>query len=185
MVPIPTLWLSIVLAAVFVFLASWVLHMLLPFHRGDYGKLPGESALMEAMRKAAVEPGNYFFPHAEGPKEMGSPEWIEKCTRGPVGILNVMQSGPPNMAKLLGIWFVFCLLVSVFVAYLTGRTQDAGAEYLAVFRVAGATAFMVYGLGEPMSSIWKGQTWGNTLRSMFDGLVYALLTAGAFAGLWP
>ena len=185
MVPIPALWLPIVLSAVLAFLASWVLHMLLPFHRSDYVQLPDEGALMEAMRKAGVKPGNYFFPHASGPQEMGSPEWIEKCTRGPVGMVNIQASGPPNMGKSLAIWFVFLLVVSVFVAYLTGRTQEPGAAYLAVFRVAGATAFLAYGLGEAMSSIWKLQRWSTTFKSMIDGLIYALLTAGSFAWLWP
>jgi len=27
--------------------------------------------------------------------------------------------------------------------------------------------------------------WGSTLKSMADGLVYAMLTAGTFAWLWP
>lgn len=185
MVPIPSLWLPIVLSAVFVFLLSWVLHMLLTYHRSDYGRLPGEEDVMAAMRKAGVQPGNYHFPHAASPKDMGSPEWIEKCNQGPVGIVHVMPSGPPNMGKYLATWFVFCLVVSVFVAYLTGRTLGPGAPYLSVFRVAGTAAFLAYALGEAMNSIWKGQTWSNTLKSMFDGLLYALVTAGAFGWLWP
>jgi hypothetical protein len=35
------------------------------------------------------------------------------------------------------------------------------------------------------NSIWYRRGWGFTLRGMFDGLVYALLTAGAFGWLWP
>jgi len=29
------------------------------------------------------------------------------------------------------------------------------------------------------------RNWGTTLKSVFDGLVYALFTAGAFGWLWP
>ena len=42
MVPITALWLPILLSAVIVFFASFVLHMLLPIHRGDYRQLPDE-----------------------------------------------------------------------------------------------------------------------------------------------
>ena len=79
MVSIPSLWLPIVLSAVFVFLVSWVTHMLLTYHRSDYAKLPDEDAIMAAMREAGVQPGNYFTPWGDGPKDMANPEWQEKC----------------------------------------------------------------------------------------------------------
>ena len=40
MVTVTSLWLPILLAAVLVFLASWLIHMLLPYHRTDVAKLP-------------------------------------------------------------------------------------------------------------------------------------------------
>ena len=89
------------------------------------------------------------------------------------------------MAKPLVIWFVFCLVISVFVAYLTGRTVDPGVEYLMVFRVAGTAAFLGYAAAQATNSIWMGQPWGITVKHIFDGLVYALLTAGVFGWLWP
>jgi hypothetical protein len=54
-----------------------------------------------------------------------------------------------------------------------------------VFRFAGTVAFMAYGLGHMTNSIWMGRSWAATFRSMFDGLVYGLLTAGSFGWLWP
>lgn len=89
------------------------------------------------------------------------------------------------MGKYLGQWFLFCLLVSVFVAYLAGRTVAPGAETLHVFRVTSTMAFMAYGLGELVDSIWKGAPWGPTMKSVFDGFPYALATGAAFAALWP
>lgn len=35
------------------------------------------------------------------------------------------------------------------------------------------------------NSIWYSRKWSSTLKSMFDGLVYGLLTAGVFGWLWP
>ena len=60
-----------------------------------------------------------------------------------------------------------------------------GTQYLEVFRFAGTTAFAAYSLALAQHSIWYRRNWGATLRSMFDGLVYALLTAGVFGWLWP
>ena len=36
MMPLSALWLPIVLSAVIVFVASSIMHTLLPYHRGDY-----------------------------------------------------------------------------------------------------------------------------------------------------
>jgi hypothetical protein len=99
--------------------------------------------------------------------------------------MTVIPSGAPNMGKYLGLWFAYCIVVGIFVACITGHTRAPGTEYLEVFRVAGATAFLAYGLGQIQDSIWKGQTWGVTFKHMFDGLIYALLTAGTFGWLWP
>jgi Gpi18-like mannosyltransferase len=89
------------------------------------------------------------------------------------------------MGKQLVLWFLFCLIVGFFVAYVTGRTLDFGAHYLAVFRVAGTVAFLSYSAAHAPNSIWMGVSWSTTLKHMFDGLVYGLLTAGMFGWLWP
>jgi hypothetical protein len=57
-------------------------------------------------------------------------------------------------------------------------------QYLEVFRFAGTTAFSVYSLALA-HSIWYRRNRGTTLRSIFDALAYALLTAGVFGWLWP
>jgi len=64
-------------------------------------------------------------------------------------------------------------------------TVAPAARYLAVFRVAGTAAFLAYGLGNLSNGIWKGQTWSSTIKEVFDGLIYGLLTAGTFGWLWP
>lgn len=185
MVDLTALWLPIVLSAVIVFVASSLLHMVLQLHKGDYQKLPDEDKLMEAMRNAGVGPGNYHFPHCAGPAEMKKPEMMEKIQKGPVGLLNIIPNGPPNMGKYLGMWFLFCLFISVFAAYLAGRTLPMGSQYLAVFRVAGAVAFLGYSGSQISDSIWKAQRWSTTARHLFDGLLYGMFTGGTFGWLWP
>jgi len=184
MVSLAALWIPIVLSAVIVFIASSIMHMVLPYHRSDYRKLPDEEKVLAALRSAGLTQGLYNFPFTTH-KEMKSPEVQEKFKQGPVGFLTVFPSGPVNMGKFMGLWFVFCLLISFFTAYLTGRTVAQGVQYLAVFRVAGTAAFMAYGLGILSNGIWKGQPWSMVAKECFDGLIYGLLTAGTFGWLWP
>ena len=89
------------------------------------------------------------------------------------------------MSKSLTLWFLFIIVVNLFAAYVTGRALDPGADYLTVFRFVGTTAFMGYSLALLQQSIWFRRNWGSTAKSMFDGLVYALLTAGVFGWRWP
>jgi hypothetical protein len=185
MVQIWALWLPVVLSAVVVFVASSVLHMVLKYHQSDYKQLPDEGSVTEAMRKAGVAPGDYHFPYATSMKEAGTPEMMEKFKQGPVGTMIVRPSGSPAMGKALTQWFLYCLVISFFLAYIASRTLDPGAYYLAVFRVVGAVGFMTYAAGPASESIWKGQAWSTTFKHMFDGFVYALLTAGVFGWLWP
>ncbi len=185
MVPLPDLWLPIVVAAVLVFVVSSILHMVLTYHRRDYKQLPHEAETLAALRRESLAPGLYHFPYAASAKEAKAPAMEEKRRQGPVGMLSIMPSGSTSMGKYLATWFGYLLLVSVFVAYLTGRTLPPGTDYLAVFRVAGTAAFMAYGVGQLIDSIWKAIPWSNTLRNVIDGLLYSLVTAGVFGWLWP
>jgi len=184
MVSLAALWLPIVLSAIFVFLASSIMHMILPYHRGDYRPLPDEEKLLSALRVANLTPGLYVFPFCTH-KDMKSPAMVEKYKQGPVGTMTVAPNGPPAMPKFLGMWFLFCLVIGFFTAYLTGHTVPAGATYRAVFRVAGTAAFMAYGLANLSNGIWKMQPWSMTIKEVIDGLIYGLLTAGTFGWLWP
>jgi len=185
MVPIHALWLPILLSAVIVFVASSIIHMALPIHKSDYRKLPDEEKALDTLRATGVTPGReYRFPYCTQ-KEMKSPENTEKFKRGPVGLLVVMPNGVMSMGKFLAQWFLYCVVVSIFAAYLTGRTRPPGTEYLEVFRVAGCTAFIGYSLAQAQNSIWRGVTWGVTLKHMLDGLIFGLLTVGTFGWLWP
>jgi len=166
-----------------VFVASSIIHMALRYHSGDYKKLPSEDAVMEALRSFDLPPGLYVMPHAAGPKEMKSPEYVEKRKRGPIAFLNIMKDS--SMGASLAQWFAYCVVVGIFAAYVTGRALGPGAEYLEVFRFAGTTAFAGYTLALWQDAIWFRTGWLATSKSTFDGLVYGLLTAGAFGWLWP
>src|SRR5437016_12042246 len=81
MIPLIALWLPILLSAVIVFFASFIMHMVLSYHKSDYRKLPDEDRVTDAMRSAGVTRGPaYFFPYCSF-EEMKSAPMIENETR--------------------------------------------------------------------------------------------------------
>jgi hypothetical protein len=185
MVPVVSLAIPILLSAVFVFIASSIIHMVLPIHRNDFRKLSDEDNVMEALRRFKIAPGDYLMPAPGSPAAMKDPAFLAKRDKGPIVVMTVLPPGPPSMGMNLVQWFLYSVLVSVFAAYIAGRALGPGAHYLEVFRFAGASAFMGYSLGLIPQSIWFKKAWSSTIKSVIDGLVYALLTAGTFGWLWP
>ncbi|MEQ8764401.1 MAG: hypothetical protein RL885_10770 [Planctomycetota bacterium] len=178
------LWLPILLSAVFCFIASSIIHMVIPLHRSDFKKLPAEGQILDAMRPHALKPGEYMFPCPKDMKDMGSPEMLAKFEQGPVGHMTILPNGPFNIGRSLGFWLVYLLVISTFVAYLASQALTSGAGYLQVFQVTGTGAFLAYVFSNVPNSIWRGTPWSTTAKFMFDGLVYSLVTAGTFGWLW-
>ncbi len=185
MVPVHALWLPILVSAVIVFIVSSILHTVLTYHQRDLRQLPREDEILAALRPFAIPPGDYAVPRPPTMKAMKSPEYQEKYAKGPVAIMTVVPNGAPTMGSSLVLWFLYSIVVGVCAAYVAGRALPAGSPYRAVFRFAGCTAFLGYSLALLQNSIWYRRSWGTTFRSMFDGLLYGLLTAGTFGWLWP
>src|SRR5260370_16221892 len=101
----------------------------------------------------------------------------EKFKRGPVGMVPGFPSGPIGMPKFLIMWFAYCLLVGLFVAYVTGRTVSRDAGFSVVFHIAGMAAFLAYGLWALGHRIWQRQPRRMRLKETLDGLRYSALTA--------
>jgi hypothetical protein len=185
MIPLTALWLPILLSAVIVFFASFIMHMVLSYHKSDYRKLPDEDRVTDAMRSAGVTRGPaYFFPYFSF-KEMKSAPVIEKMKRGPVGLLTVLPSGPPTMGKNLVQWFLYCVVISLVAAYLSSRTLAPGTAFVQVFHIVGIAALLGYGAAHIQESIWNGRSWVVTLKHLFDSVIYAAIIAGTFSWLWP
>lgn len=185
MVSILDLWLPIVLSAVLVFFASSLLWMALPFHKNDFKFLGGEEAnVMNMIRGLNLSGGIYMFPRCDPKAVKDDPAAAERLKTGPWGMLTVMAS-PGSMGKCLGLWMLNTLLVAAFVAYIASNALPAGAEYLKVFQIVGATTFLAYGGNALCDSIWKGRPWSHLPGNIIDALIYALLTGGAFGWLWP
>lgn len=186
MVPALSLWLPILISAVAVFIVSAIIHMVLRYHRNDYEPLPNEDAAIDALAPMSIPPGDYIMPYAGDMSAMKDPAYLEKVKRGPVAFITVIPASKVmSMRNQLTGWFLYSVFVSLLAAYLTGRALGPGAEYLEVFRFAGTTAFVGYSVALLHDSIWFGRKWSSTLKSVFDGFVYACVTAGVFGWLWP
>ncbi len=185
MTALAALWLPILLAAVFAFVVSSIIHMTPLWHRNEYPALPDEDAARAAIGALRVPPGDYALPRARTMKEVATPEFKAKLTEGPRWVITVLPPGEYGMASSLLQWFLFLVLVSFFSAYVTSHALAPGAHYTEVFRYAGTTAFMGYAFGQIPQSIWFKRQWSTTLKHVLDGLIYALLTAGTFGWLWP
>src|ERR1039457_4595121 len=101
------LWLPILLSAVLVFVMSSIIHMVSPWHKGDYPKMPNEDKVMDALRPLAIPPGDYMVPRPADMKDMKSTEFAEKMNKGPVMVLTVMPNGPMAMGKTFVLWFIY------------------------------------------------------------------------------
>jgi hypothetical protein len=184
-VPMTSLWAPILLSAVFVFVLSSLIHMVLGYHANDYGKVPSEDETMAALRKLGIPPGDYFIPKANSSKDMKNPEFLKKVEAGPVGILTILPPGGFAMGKRLVMWFLYSIVVSAIAGHVAGCLLAPGTPYRTVFHVVGWVAFAGYALALWQYSIWHGIKWSTTIKMTFDGLLFALLTAGTFGWLWP
>ena len=184
---IASLWLPILAAAVGVFVASSITHMVLPYHRSDVRKLPAdkEDLVLDALRRVDAAPGDYSAPHAGGSSGMKDPAFIAKATKGPLAFFTIAPGSAPSMGPYLALWFVYCLVVSGVSAYIVWRLFGTGHSFSGVFRLASAITFLSYGMALPQHSIWYRRSWATTLKSLFDSVIYGAVTGAAFAYLWP
>ena len=185
MVPLSALWLAILAAAVLVFIASSLVHMVLPYHKSDYKGLPDEESVRSALGKQNLPPGMYHMPYCASMKDMAKPEMVKKYEEGPVAMITMFPRGKMALGPYLAKWFVFIVFISFTVAYLAGRVVGPATDYLHVFQITGTAAWLAYGASAVSAGIWAGRPWSVVLKEVIDGLIYAGVTGGAFGWLWP
>ena len=175
-----SLWLPVLVTAVVIFITGAVIWMVMPWHKTDWSRTADEDAVRDALR--STEPGMYTVPNCP-PEQFKDPAMQQKFIDGPQAFITVVPNGLPQMGGKLLMNFLYNLLVAVVCAYFVSRTLASDADYLAVFRVAGAVAFVAYGFAYIQESIWFGRNWSATTKNLLDALIYALLTGGVFGWL--
>lgn len=184
MTSIVSLLLPIAVSAVAVFVLTMVIHMT-PWHRGDYSRLPDEDGVMKTLRSFNIPPNDYMVPHPGSGEYMRSPEYDAKQNAGPVMIVTVAPSGPWNMGKLVGQWFLFALVVSACVAWVVGTIVAPGGDKHAVFHYVAVITFLTYAMGAVPMSVWYRRKWSTTFRNALDSVLFALASGWIFSMLWP
>ena len=181
---ITALWLPILVSGVIVWIASFLIWMVSPMHKGEWRELSDEKGFMGALIEMGVKPGQYMFPCSNDGQKMKDPEFQERLKRGPCGILTVFP-GSVNMGKNMVLTLLLYWTISLFVAYLGYHAIRPEMVYLERFRIAGTAAILGYVFGGISSDIWFGKPGRAIATAIVDGVIYGLLTAGTFAWLWP
>jgi hypothetical protein len=182
------LWLPTLLSAVAVFVLSSIIHMVAPWwHRNDYGKLPDEAGVLDALRSYNLPPGEYFAPRPASGSDMRSEEFKEKVKRGPLVILNIATGDSASMGRPLALWFVYALVVSVLAGHIAFAAThgDPAADERVIFHTVALSAFLAYAAGLWQNTIWFRKPALTSLKSTIDGLLYALATGWIFCYFWP
>jgi hypothetical protein len=185
MVTIISLWLAILLSAVFVWIVNAIIWMFLPHHKSDYKGFPDEEAVRNALLPQDLSPGQYDMPHIASRDELNKPEVKKKFEEGPAGFFTIVPKGLPPMSKGMILSFIYYLVVGIIVAYVATRTLSPGAEYLLVFRITATVAWLAYGFGIIQDAIWFGRPWSAIFKHLIDTVVLGLVTGGTFGWLWP
>jgi hypothetical protein len=183
--PFGSLWLPVLVAAAAVWIASAIAWMALPHHKKDFSKLPNEDGVADALRKLALEPGQYMLPYMPDVKDYKDPAIVKRLEDGPIALLRVHRNGVPKMGANLTLYFLYCFLVTFVTAYVARQTLTYGASFQVVFRLTGTIAVASYAMALIPESIWMWRPWSATIKSVCDSIAYGVLTGLIFAWLWP
>lgn len=176
------LWLPILVSAVLVFALSSASHMVLPWRKGEWGRISQAEGLQAALR--GLEPGQYAFPASPDPKQQMAKEWMERWAKGPSGWLTLAPPGPIDMRRNMALSLLAFAGVAFLAAYLSWHALGPAPRPLAVFRIVGTVGFMSFCVGSIFDSIWYHRPWRAYLSDVIDALLFGLAMAGVFAWLW-
>jgi hypothetical protein len=179
------LCLPIIAAAIAVFIASSLIHMVFKWHNSEYRPLPNEDEVRRVLGSANLTPGLYTTPHCTEMKDMQSEAMQQKFRDGPIALITMRAAGAPAMGKYLVQWFLLTVVIAALGAMLamqaygiTGNAHQAG-HFVGIFTM------IVYGCGSVQESIWMGRPWSATLKNLLDAFIYGFVSALVFWQLWP
>ena len=174
------LWLPVIIIAVILFVASFVAWVILPHHFGDWKKLDKEDEFMDAIRGFEIPAGNYMYPATHTKAEQNSDEFRDRYMKGPRGVLSTWEV--PNMGANLALTFVFFLVTTLIMAYITFAALGRGAEFMKVFQIAGAIGVLTHASSGVLNAIWFKR---RIIMDVIDGIVYGIIIGLIFALMWP
>jgi hypothetical protein len=182
---LPQLWLPILVTAIFIFIASSLIHMVFKWHNPDYRKLPNEDDVRAAIRAGAPAPGLYALPHCTQMKDMQDPGVMQKFVEGPVGFITLRRAGAPAIGASLLQWFAFTVVITTAAAGLALQAFGIDGDRHQAAHLVGIVSLLVYAGGCVPEGIWMGRPWISVLKHGIDGVIYGVIGALTFQWLWP
>ena len=139
--------LGAVAGGLIVFAWSALLHIATPLGMAGISVLPGEEAVLGALRANVREDGFYFFPAAGMSPDMSEAEheaWAERMRTGPTGIMVVHPQGAePMMARQLVLELVSDILAALLVAFGLAHVLAPYGRRVLLVALAGVFAWLV------------------------------------------
>ena len=182
---ISQLWMPVLATAVFIFIASSLIHMVFKWHNADYKKLANEDDVRAAIRVGSPAPGQYILPYCADMKDMQAEAMQKKYVEGPIGIITLRKACPPSMAMPLSLWFLYTIAIAAFAGCLAMQAFAGKANSPAAGHLVGVVSFLAFTGGSVQMGIWMGKPWGSVAKDVLDGLIYATIAALTFMWLWP
>lgn len=180
-VAVTELWLAILIASACVFFTSAIVWMMLPYHKKDIQYLPNEDDFFAGIKPLDIKPGLYMFPDCQDMKSEG---FQAKWKDGPWGTLNLMPRKPIFGLNLLRTFLAY-LAITIIVAYIAGIALPKGSDYMDVFRVVATAGILGHCMGGLANDFFLGKPARFIVTGFIDGLIFALITAGVLASMWP
>ena len=180
-----SLWLQVLIVAVVTFVVSGVFWTLMPWHKTEFRALPNEDAVRQVLHAQGVTDGQWRIPYPSNPAECKSPEFAKRFETGPVGIIQLETPRGLAMGSRLVASFLLYFFIAFFTAYVLRQAFPAGTAYMKVFQLAGCVSLAAHAFGHIQGAIWFSKSWRRVAFQFADSIVYALLTAGIFASMWP
>lgn len=174
------LLLPIFLSGVALFFASFLSWMVVRLHKKDWVKLKNEDDFLSRMKDLNIPVGSYMFPCCDDPKEMKSEEFQKKYQEGPSGIITVFPKS--NMGRNLGLTFLYFVVISFCLGYLTTLAHEPGAQFREIFRFVTTAGLMTYLGAIICHAIWFQS---RIIGHIIESIAYAAITGLIFAWLWP
>ena len=182
---ISQLWLPIIATAIFIFIASSLIHMVFKWHNSDYQKVSNEDDVRAAIRAGSPPPGQYVLPHCVDMKDMADPAMIKKFTDGPVAFITIRPNAAPAMGGTLVQWFIFTLVIALIAATVAVDAFGIKGDSRSAAHLVGVVSFVAYAAGSFPMAIWMGKPWGSVGKDVLDATIYAVVSGLTFWWLWP
>jgi hypothetical protein len=184
MTPILSLALPIFAAAIAVFIVSMIVQSVMPWHKRDFGNVPDDDAVIDAIRQLNIPPGDYCVPSPRLRDGRRNPDFVDKWAKGPSVMMTVI---PPSasMGRYMGQWFAFTLLVAAIAGWVVRTIVGPAGDDHAEFHYGAIITFLSYSLGAWPLSIWYHRKWSTAFKGAVDAIIYGLVTGIVFSWLWP